>query len=35
MESDGLGLHFALLDVHLVPAEDDRDVFANAHQVTW
>ena len=35
MESDGLGLHFTLFDVHFVAAEDDRDLFADTDKVTW
>ena len=34
MESDGLGLHLALLDINFVADQDDGDVFANADQVT-
>ena len=34
MESDGLGLHFTLFDVHFVAAEDDRDLFADTDKVT-
>ena len=34
MEGDGLCLHFALLDIDLVTAEDDGDVFANSNEVT-
>ncbi len=34
MEGDGLGLDLALLDIDLVAAENDRDVFANADEVT-
>lgn len=29
MEDDGLGLHLAVLHVHLVAAEDDGDVLAH------
>ena len=35
MESDGLGLDFALLNVDLVAGQDDRDVFADADEVTY
>ena len=35
MESDGLGLHFALFDVHFVAAKDDWDLFADTDKVTW
>ena len=35
MEGDGLGFDFALLDVDLVAAEDDGDVFADTDEVTW
>jgi hypothetical protein len=34
MEGDGLCLHFALLDVDLVAAENDGDVFAHSDEVT-
>jgi len=34
VEGDGLSLDFALLDVDFVTAEDDRDVFADADEVT-
>lgn len=34
VESDGLGLHFALLNVDLVAAEDDGNVFADTDKVT-
>ena len=34
MEGDGLRLDFALLNIHLVAAEDDRDVFADTDEVT-
>lgn len=33
MESDGLSLDLALLDVDLVAAEDDGDVLADADEV--
>lgn len=33
MESDGLGLDFAFLDVDFVAAEDDGDLFADTDQV--
>lgn len=35
MESDGLGLHFTLLDVDLVAAKDDWDLFADTDKVTY
>lgn len=35
MESDGLGLHFTLLDIDLVAAKDDWDLFADADKVTY
>ena len=35
VESDGLGLDFALLNVDLVAGQDDRDVFADADEVTY
>lgn len=34
MESDGLGLHFTLLDIDFVPAKDDWDLFADTDKVT-
>jgi hypothetical protein len=34
VESDGLGLHLALLDVDLVSAKNDWDVLADTDQVT-
>jgi hypothetical protein len=34
MEGDGLGLHFALLDIDLVSTENDGDVFAYSDEVT-
>ena len=34
MECDGFGLDFALLDVNLVPAEDNGNIFANADKIT-
>jgi hypothetical protein len=34
VEGDGLGLDFALLDINLVAAEDDWDVFADADEIT-
>ena len=34
MESDGLGLDLAFLDIDLVSAQNDRNVFADANQVT-
>lgn len=34
MEGDGLSLDLALLDVDLVAAQDDRDVLADANQIT-
>lgn len=33
VESDGLGLHFTLLDVDFVAAEDDWDILANANKI--
>jgi hypothetical protein len=33
VEGDGLGLDFALLDIDLVAAEDDGDVFAHADEI--
>jgi hypothetical protein len=35
VESDGLGLDFALLHIDLITTEDNRNVLANANQVTW
>lgn len=35
MESDGLGLHLTLLDVHLVTAQDNGDVLADTDKVTY
>lgn len=35
VESDGLGLDLALLNIDLVTAENDGDVLANADQVTY
>jgi hypothetical protein len=35
VESDGLGLDLALLDVDLVAGEDNGDVFTNTDQVTY
>lgn len=35
VESDGLGLHLALLDVDLVTAEDDGDTLADTDEVAW
>lgn len=34
MEGDGLCFDFALLDIHLIPTEDDRNVFADTDEVT-
>lgn len=34
MESDGLGLHLALLDIDLVAAENDGDVLADTGKIT-
>jgi hypothetical protein len=34
VESDSLGLYFALLDINLVTAQDDRDVLADADEIT-
>ena len=33
MESDGLGLHFALLDVDLVATKDDWNLLADTDKV--
>ena len=33
MESDGLGLHFTLLDVDFVAAKDDWNLFADTDKV--
>jgi len=35
VESNGLGLHLSLLDVNLVTGENDRNILANADQVTF
>ena len=35
VEGDCLGLDFALLYINLVSAETDRDVFANADEITY
>lgn len=35
VESNRLGLDFALLHVDLVAAEDDRNVLANTDEITW
>ena len=35
VESDGLGLDLALLDVDLVAGKDDGDVLADTDEVTW
>lgn len=35
MEGDGLGLDFALFHVDFVARQDDRDVLADANEVTW
>ena len=35
MESDGLGLHLTLLDIDLVAAKDDWDLFADTDKVTY
>ena len=35
VESDGLGLDLALLDIDLVAGKDDGDVLANTDQVTY
>lgn len=35
VEGNGLGLDFALLNVHLVAAEDDGDILADTNKVTW
>ena len=34
VESDLLGLYFAVLDIHLVPNEHDGDVFADSDEVS-
>jgi len=34
MESDGLGLDFALLHIDFVPCQDDGNVLADADKVT-
>lgn len=34
MEGNRLGFDFALLDIHFVTAEDDRDVFAHSDKIT-
>lgn len=34
MEYDDLGLNFAILDVYLVAAQHNRDILADAHQIT-
>lgn len=34
MESDGLGLNLTLLDIDLVAAKNDGDVFANTDEIT-
>lgn len=34
VESDGLGLDFALLNIDLVAAEDNGDVFADTDEIT-
>ena len=33
MEDDGLGFDFPVLDIHLVPAQHDGDVFTHTDQV--
>lgn len=35
VEGDGLSLHFSLLHVDFVAAEDDRNVLANADEIAW
>jgi hypothetical protein len=35
VESDGLGLDLALLDIDLVAAENDGNVLAHTDQVTY
>lgn len=35
MESDGLGLDLALLDIDLVATEDDWDIFADTDKITY
>jgi hypothetical protein len=34
MESDGLGLDLALLDINLVATKNDRDILANSDKIT-
>ncbi len=34
VKDDRLGLHLAVLDVHLVAGEDDGNILADAHQIT-
>lgn len=35
VECDGLGLDLALLDIDLVSAKNDRNVFADTDEITW
>lgn len=35
VEGNGLGLDLALLNVHLVAAEDDGNILADTNKVTW
>lgn len=35
VESDGLGLHLALLNIDLVTAENDGDVLADTDEITY
>ena len=35
VESDGLGLDLALLDIDLVAAKDNGDVLADTDEITW
>ena len=35
MESDGLGLDFALFHINFIACQDDRDILADANEVTW
>ena len=34
VEHDGLGLNLSVLDVDLVSSEDDRDIFADANEIS-
>lgn len=33
VKHDGLGLDFAVLDIHLVATEDNGDVLTDSHQI--